>query len=80
MQRTKKKAVAILATIALFSSIALAEGDMGGGGLAYEVPPVKVSDRTLDGDMGGGGRSLDTTKDEYGLDWLLSSIGKLLGL
>ena len=67
MKNVQRKLIAALAAVILFSSVAFADGDMGGGGLADDNTTVVVNntDRTAEeGDMGGGG--------------LAESIGRLL--
>ena len=82
MRKIQKKVLMAMATVVIFSSVALADGDMGGSGLwSNEPAPTKVTERAPeDGDMGGGGRSGEFVNGEYGIDWLLNSIGELLGL
>ena len=79
MQSIQKMILKLVVTIALLSSVAFADGEMGGGGLWDNDPsPTKIEvPTTEDGEMGGGGRSAN---GEFSLDWLISSIGELLGL
>ena len=82
MQSIQTKILKLVAAIVLLSSVAFADGEMGGGGLWTNEPtPTKAIVRTPeDGEMGGGGRSVATTNEEFSLEWLMSSVAKLLGL
>jgi hypothetical protein len=69
MKNLKNNALKSLLIVALFCSVAFAEGDMGGGGFTdcenpTDVPPVVKCE---EGDMGGGGRmaNTDTTLDTF---------------
>ena len=79
MQSIQKKILTLLVTIVLLSSVALADGEMGGGGLTSNEPGTKVTVRTQgNGELAGGNAGV--TNGEFSLDWLMSSIGELLGL
>jgi hypothetical protein len=81
MRKIQKRVLMAIATVAIFSSVALADGDMGGGGLSGNPPgppPVIVTTQAND-DVNGGGNA-PQTNGEYGIDWLLSTIGQLIGL
>ena len=78
MRTIKRKMVTAVATIVLLSSVAFADGEMGGGGIAsYDTSTEKVNVNTSDGEMGGGGRSSGIS-DEYGIYWLITAIGDFL--
>ena len=81
MQKIRKKVLVAVAIVAIFSSIALADGDMGGGGLTTNppTPPTVTVHTPDDGDLCGC-TNTTPTNGEYGIDWLLSTIGQLLGL
>ena len=79
MQSIKKKILKLVVTIALLSSVAFADGEMGGGGLTGTEPATKATVRTeVNGELAGGNAGV--TNGEFSLDWLMSSIGELLGL
>ena len=80
MQSIQKKILKLVVTIALFSSVAFADGEMGGGGLWSNDPaPTKVTERTsAEGEMGGGAAS--AANGEFSLDWLMGSVAELFGL
>ena len=78
MQSIQKKILTLVVTIVLLSSVALADGEMGGGGLAGNEPGTKVTVRTQgNGELAGGNTVVN---GEFSLEWLMSSIGELLGL
>ena len=75
MKNVQRKLLAAFAAVILFSSMAFADGDMGGGGLAGDntTVVVKNTDRTSEeGDMGGGGLAEN-------INWLLLT-GRIIGL
>lgn len=82
MQSVRSKILKLVVAISLLSSVAFADGEMGGGGLWNNEPtPTKAIVRTPEeGEMGGGGRSAATTNEEFSLEWLMGSVAELLGL
>lgn len=82
MQSIQTKILKLVVTISLLSSVAFADGEMGGGGLwSNEPTATKTIVRTPeDGEMGGGGRTAGATNGDFSLEWLMSSVAELLGL
>lgn len=77
MKTIQKQTVTVLATIALFSSAALADGEMGGGGLTTYDPPAQTVITQQNGQVVSDNT---TNADGYGINWLLHSIEQLLGI
>jgi len=82
MQSIQKKILKLVVTIALLSSVAFADGEMGGGGLWNNNTPgsTTVVVCTTDQSQTTNGETAATCDSESGIDWLLNSIGELLGL
>jgi hypothetical protein len=75
MNNVQRKLLAASAAVILFCSVAFADGDMGGGGVACD-PAVKTTEC---GDMGGGGFAAGASTSGIDLDWLLLT-GRIIGL
>ena len=81
MQSIQKKIFKLAVVIALFSSVAFAEGEMGGGGLWGNGPgPTKAVVTTPDETQAISGPTTAASESEFGLDWLMSSIAQFLGI
>ena len=75
MNNLQRKLLAASAAVILFCSVAFADGDMGGGGLAGDNPTVKTTVRTpADGDT-----DANTTTGGIDLDWLVLT-ARIIGL
>ena len=81
MQSIQRKILKLVITIALFSSVAFADGEMGGGGLwANESGPTKTVVTTSNAGQANDGNVVANSDSEFGLDWLMTSIAELLGM
>jgi hypothetical protein len=83
MKNIKNNALKILVTMALLSSVAFADGEMGGGGLSdpgneSRLGKTATTITAEDGEMGGGGRTsessflssmIDSVSDYF--DWMV---------
>ncbi len=77
MKKMRNNALKALVLMALISTTAFADGDMGGGGFADTDATTKTGTvYSTDGDMGGGGRS--ASNSSY-LDSVMKSIYDYFG-
>ncbi len=80
MKKIRNNALKALVVMALISTQAFADGDMGGGGFADPNDTTKTGIvYSADGDMGGGGRTANGAETVTYLDSVLKSIYDYFG-
>ena len=81
MQSIQNRILRLVLAITLLTSVAFADGEMGGGGLWGNGPggPTTVV-CTADESQTGNGETTQACDSESGVYWLINSITELLGL
>ena len=82
MQSIQNRILRVAVAIVLLTSVAFAEGEMGGGGLWGDDPGGNTTVVcTAETSQAGNGDTTQACDDsDSGVDWLINSINELLGL
>ena len=81
MQSIQKTILKVVVLIAVLSTVAFADGEMAGGGLANNPStPNTTVVCTADQTQANNGGTAATCDSETYMNWLLHTLGELLGL